>query len=268
MKFRGPVLLERGECPYLPDRFWRSLSLQVDGLDPGEFETLLEAGFRRCGTEFYVPRCLLCSACIPIRLPVERFRPSRTQRRVWRANQDLEVAQGEPRYTAEKLHLYRRYLKGRFGREELPGRREYEYFLGSSFGNTVEFQYRLAGRLVGLGVVDATPRAASSVYCAYDPDLPRRRLGTFSLLYEVEWCRRSGREHLYLGLYVGGCRSMRYKASFRPHEILLPGRGWHEPEKRLSSQERAQKPRDHPPGEPRASRRETADIPRLSGGLQ
>lgn len=226
MRYLGPVLLDHGACPYLPGRDWQSASMHVETIEPGEFESLLEAGFRRCGQEFYVPRCSTCSECIPIRIPVDRFRPSRSQRRAWRGNQDLEVELGEPGYTEEKLSLYRRFLAGKFGREKLPGRQEYDYFLGFSFGNTVEFRYRLEGRLVGLGVVDATPRAASSVYFAYDPDLSRRRLGTFSVVYEVEWCRRTGREHLYLGLYVAGCRSMSYKALFREHELLLPGRGW------------------------------------------
>ena len=78
--------------------------------------------------------------------------------------------------------------------------------------------------------LDVTPEAASSVYFVHDPDLPERRLGTYSVLREVDWCRRSGRAHLYLGLWVRECRSMAYKGSFGPHEVLVPGEGWREPQ--------------------------------------
>lgn len=226
MKYFGPMLLDRGPCPYLPARTWRSLSMEVERLAPEEFQVLLESGYRRCGTEFYVPRCQGCSSCVPLRLPVAGFAPSRTQRRVWRRNQDLEVTEVRPGCTDEKLDLYRRYLAGRFGRTDLPGRREFEYFLGFHFGNGVELDYRLDGRLVGFGILDETPAAASSVYFAYDPELSERRLGVFSLLYEIDWCRRTGREHLYLGLWVEGCQAMRYKADYRPHELLVAGNGW------------------------------------------
>lgn len=226
MKGLGPWLVDRGACPYLPGRTWGSVSLEVAEVSPEEFQVLLERGYRRCGPEFYVPRCAGCTACIPLRIPVRDFAPSRTQRRVLRRNEDLEVEVTAPGYTDEKLELYRRFLAGRFQRSEPPGRREFESFLAFHFGNTLEFDYRLDGRLVGLGIVDATPDAASSVYFAFDPRLEERRLGTCSLLHEIGWCRRTGRAHLYLGLWIEECRSMRYKSDFRPHEILLPGQGW------------------------------------------
>lgn len=228
MRYLGPVLLDRGACPYLPGRTWRSVSLEVEKIDPAEFQVLLEGGYRRCGTEFYVPRCEGCSACVPLRIPVQRFRPGKTQRRVFRRNADLQVEIVAPGYTAEKLDLYQRFLEGRFDRGGRTGKREFEYFLGFHFGNSVEIDYRLDGRLVGFGILDTTPEAASSVYFAFDPELEERRLGTYSLMYEIDWCRRTGRKHLYLGLWVRDCRAMRYKSDFRPHEVLVPGQGWHE----------------------------------------
>lgn len=201
-------------------------------MSAGEMERLLEMGFRRCGTELYLPRCVGCQACIPLRLPIERYRFDKAERRTWRANADLTLEIGPPSYTEEKLDLYRRYLKDKFGRRDLPGREEYEYFLGFSFGWTLEFRYRLEGALVGLGIVDATPAAASSVYFCYDVGYPRRRLGVYSLLREIDWCRQTQRRHLYLGLWVSECPSMAYKADYRPHEILLPRRGWHDPHAR------------------------------------
>ncbi len=222
----GPFYLGRGACPYLPDRDWNSLSLHVQQVDPTEFQDLLEAGYRRSGREFYRPACQGCQECIPLRLPVQDFRPGRTQRRVWRRNQDLEVRQVAPGFTDEKLDLYRRFLAERFAREHPPDPEDFEGFLGPGLGCTVELDYRLDGRLVAFGILDATPQAASSVYFVHDPEQARRRLGTFSVMQEVEWCRQTGRRHLYLGLFVRQCRAMTYKAWFHPHELLSPQEGW------------------------------------------
>jgi arginine-tRNA-protein transferase len=46
-------------------------------------------------------------------------------------------------------------------------------------------------------------------------------LGTANVLWLVADARAGGRPHLYLGFRVSGCESLRYKASFKPHELLL-----------------------------------------------
>jgi len=223
MIFSGPFFLEHGPCPYLADRDWSSVSLHVQQVAPRQLQGLLESGFRRSGAEFYRPACRGCQECVPIRLSVEAFHPHKTQRRVWRRNQDLQVRQAPVRITPARLDLYRRFLAARFDRVDSPGIEEMEAFLGDRFGSTVALDYHLDGRLVAFGVLDVTPEAASSVYFVHDPELASRRLGTFSVMREVEWCRLTGRSHLYLGLWVRECPAMTYKAWFHPHELRVSG---------------------------------------------
>jgi hypothetical protein len=45
------------------------------------YAQLIEQGFRRSGDEIYAPHCPHCFACIPARLPVQKFKPSRSQKR-------------------------------------------------------------------------------------------------------------------------------------------------------------------------------------------
>jgi arginine-tRNA-protein transferase len=71
-----------------------------------------------------------------------------------------------------------------------------------------------------VGLFDETPRALSAAFFYYDPDYARFSPGTANVLALVEDARRSGREHVYLGFRVEGCPSLRYKAAFRPHEVL------------------------------------------------
>ena len=53
----------------------------------------------------------------------------------------------------------------------------------------------------------------------------QRTLGTLAILRQLEWARRDGRAHLYLGYWIAGHAKMDYKRRFRPLEGF-DGRGW------------------------------------------
>jgi len=223
----GPYFQENGPCPYLPGRDWCSVFFFGEGMPDRLFSRLLETGFRRSGRAVYTPSCRGCRECVSMRIQVAKFQPTPDQKRAWKKNPDIQLEVAVPEYTEEKRDLYQRFLDARYpDREEIVSRRSYEAFFVENFGFTREFQYRLEGRLVGVGVVDLVARAASSVYFYFDPDESKRSLGTYSLVREVEFCRESGRDYLYLGFRVRGCNAMAYKANFRPHELLDPQRGW------------------------------------------
>ena len=67
----------------------------------------------------------------------------------------------------------------------------------------------------------------SAIYFFYDPELRARSLGTFNVLCLLEECIVRGLTHLYLGYFVEGCRSLEYKANFKPNEVLRPDGQWH-----------------------------------------
>jgi arginine-tRNA-protein transferase len=69
------------------------------------------------------------------------------------------------------------------------------------------------------------PDALSAVYTCYDPDAGARGLGTLAILRQLEWARRDGRAHLYLGYWIAGHAKMDYKRRFRPLEGF-DGHGW------------------------------------------
>ena len=218
-----PLPMLRGEphrCPYLPGREARELYALPVGLDAPLYRRLMDAGFRRAGGVFYRADCDACSACQAIRVPVERFTLSRSQRRVWRHNADVEVAAGALVSDDERWELFQRYQCEQHDGEMLGSRAEFEEFLTQSPISTLEMTYRVAGRLIGVGVVDKVPGALSSVYFYFDPIERRRSLGVFSGLCEIAECRRHGLPHWYIGYHVAGCRKMDYKSRFRPYELL------------------------------------------------
>ena len=81
-------------------------------------------------------------------------------------------------------------------------------------------------RLIGVGLADRCPGGLSSVYMYFDPAFAGRSLGTFSVLWEIEYCRRENLPYDYLGYYVAGCQKMAYKARFRPNEMLVGENRW------------------------------------------
>jgi arginine-tRNA-protein transferase len=159
-------------------------------------------------------------------LRVDAFRPSRSQRRCRVRNADLTVSVGKPRVSDERWDLYHRYLGARHDGQMDGSRAELAEFLCVSDVETLEITYRLDGRLVAVGLADCEPQALSAVYCYFDPDLPRRSLGIFNVLWLVEEARRREVHFLYLGYLVEGSRRMRYKADFRPHECLEADGDW------------------------------------------
>ena len=100
------------ECSYLPEREARSLFLDPAAeVSSSIYQQLIDRGFRRSGCYLYQPACPSCSACVSLRIPAERFKPSRSQRRNWRHNIDrYQVTPTPPRYDELHFDLYKRYL--------------------------------------------------------------------------------------------------------------------------------------------------------------
>lgn len=213
-------------CPYLPDKKARSEAYSVDQLEGAIYERLLTRGFRRSGRVVYRPRCRGCGECRQMRVPVESFQPTRSMRRVVRRNSDVTVDQGRPSPDHEKFAIYRRYLEAQHDDSMARSYEAFCEFLYDSPMETCEFQYRLDGRLIGVSIADRLPLGLSSVYMYFDPDFAERSLGTFSVLWEIDYCRRAGLGCYYLGFYVAGSTTMSYKARFRPNEILVGDDRW------------------------------------------
>ena len=223
-------------CQYLPERQATTDTRIVMGDTAAELEAMLIRGWRRFGPVQFRPACAACGECVPLRIPVADFRPSRSQRRAARACAGLRVEIGPPRVDEERLALYRAWHRAReqareWAPSELDAR---DYWLQLAFphpaGRELAYyddQPDVPARLVGLAICDETPRAWNATYFFYDPTYARRSIGVANILRQIEIARARGIPHVYLGFRVLGCQSMRYKAGFRPHELLQgrPGSG-------------------------------------------
>jgi arginine-tRNA-protein transferase len=213
-------------CSYLPDCQAQEEYFVAEVLDPEDYHLLMDLGWRRSGHLFYHPRCGDCRECVPIRVPTGSFCRSRSQRRVWRRNRDVTVFVDHPRPTEEKWSLYVRFLRGRQDGAMSEDFSDMVRFLYRSPVRTLEVCYRLGNVLVGVGIIDVSRRAVSTVYFFFDPEVARRSLGVFSVLWEIEWARARRIPYYYLGYYVRGAKGMSYKADYRPHELLSAEGRW------------------------------------------
>jgi arginyl-tRNA--protein-N-Asp/Glu arginylyltransferase len=213
-------------CPYLPDRDSRLVVIRPERLPATLYQLFLDLNFRRLGRVVYRPQCEGCRACRQLRLDVARFRPSRAQRRCVRRNADVESCLGRPAPSDEKHAVYRRYLAARHDGQMSGSREEFDEFLHDAAEFSEEVVFRVAGRLLGAGIFDATPQSLSAVYFYFDPELTGRSPGIWNVLWLVEECRRRSLPWLYLGYHVTGSPVMEYKSSFRPHEVLGDDGGW------------------------------------------
>jgi arginyl-tRNA--protein-N-Asp/Glu arginylyltransferase len=201
------------------------LRWQMRGLSGEELDAALASGDRRVGRMLYRTQCPTCSACEPLRVPVADFRPSKSQRRIWRKNQDIKVTVGPAVYSEDRLALYNRHKleRGLSKDSKMMTRQGYEGWFLNSCAHTVELCFELDERLVGVSIVDVGARDSSSVYHYFDPEESSRSMGTFSALVELAWSRSRGGRFHYLGLYVGACDRLNYKARFRPNERRIDG---------------------------------------------
>lgn len=221
------VLDEEEPCTYLPDRTARQpLRMPLRALTGEELDQRLDDGDRRYGRFLYRQRCPACRACEALRVDVPAFRPSRSQRRVQRkgdARLSVEVGPvlvDEARVALFNEHESRRGLRRR---PEPLTVEAYERFLVDTCADGVELRYHDGDRLVGIAVADRGATSLSAVYTYYDPDLEPLSPGTYSILAQVELCRAWKLRWLYLGLYVGACAELAYKARYLPHERRIGG---------------------------------------------
>lgn len=211
-------------CGYLPDRQAQSLiAAPYHLVDAVMYSRLIQQGFRRSGKFTYRPYCTHCQSCVPVRLPVERLQPTRSQRRAWRRHAGLHAKILPLHYAEAHFALYQAYQRSRHpaGGMDADGVEQYQSFLMQSNVESALVEFREGPTLRMVSVVDCVVDGLSAVYTFYDCTDPTASYGTYSILWLADWCRRQGLPYLYLGYWIAESRKMAYKARFRPIEALI-----------------------------------------------
>ncbi|KPF93798.1 arginyl-tRNA-protein transferase [Novosphingobium sp. AAP83] len=222
-------------CPYLSGRSERKVFTELKGPNADELnDALSRIGFRRSQTVAYRPSCVECTACVSVRVVTQEFKPSSTQKRIWKRSKDLVVNVCRPWSTPEQFELLQRYLAVRHpgGGMATMDEMDFSDMVEHSPVKSYVIEYReptddgSMGRLVGACLADEQGDGLSMIYSFYDPQHETRSgLGTFIILDHIQRAARVGLPYVYLGYWVEGSERMQYKVRFRPMEKL--GRdGW------------------------------------------
>ena len=216
-------------CPYIEGQTERKVVTDLTGHNAEElYERLSRAGFRRSHNLAYRPACPTCNACIPVRIVAGEFEMTKSFRRVMAANADLTADDTDAIATVEQYRLFSAYQQARHEGGDMSGMafNDYRAMVEDTpvTSRTVEFRDG-DGVLVAVMLMDRMEDSLSAVYSFFDGSMARRSLGTYMILWMVEYARTLGLPYVYLGFWIDGSDKMAYKARFQPLEALGDG-GW------------------------------------------
>jgi arginyl-tRNA--protein-N-Asp/Glu arginylyltransferase len=213
------------ECAYLPNRTVRMSYKYVDNASKTFTTAVIDRGWRRFGKYFFHPICNGCNECKSIRIDVNAFTPTKSQRKAIKRNKDTRIIVQKPTMTQLHLDLYNKYhafkhQKDGWTHRNISQREYYENFVDGAHDFGKEVLYMDGDKLIGVDLIDILDDGISSIYFYYDPDYPNLSLGTYSLLYQIELAKVLELPWIYLGYWVDGCKAFAYKPKFQPQEIL------------------------------------------------
>ncbi|MCJ8314425.1 MAG: hypothetical protein HRU38_20120 [Saccharospirillaceae bacterium] len=212
---------EQHDCPYIQQQAKETFFLAKE-VDSNELDHLFNLGWRRFAYYYFKPACENCRQCTPIRVPINDFKASKSQRRTLnKANKQPEVFNvvfADKNYHPDIYAIY----KSHNTRFEQACDSE-QSFIDAHYNDTcpsMQSEYYLGNKLIAVGFMDISDNSISSSYFIYNTDYEYLNLGTLSVLKEIEYAKKLGMTFYHLGYWIKDNKSMAYKNKFHPHELM------------------------------------------------
>ena len=213
------------ECSYLKGRQVRMYYKYVSHSNAIFNSAVIQRGWRRFGNYYFYPICNGCNECKSLRINVNSFKPSKSQRKAINKNKETKYIIQKPTVTNEHINLYNKYHKWKEKKDgwryrEISPQEYFENFAEGAYDFGKEVLYFRDDKLVAIDLIDITQDGISSIYFIYDPDYAHLSLGIYSLIKQVDFAKILKKDWIYLGYWVDGCKAFEYKTNFKPLEIL------------------------------------------------
>ena len=190
-------------------------------------DQLWAAGWRHFGEMFFRYSLSMdedqIKTITPLRLDLQAFQLSKSQRRVMRRNADLRCEFVPASLSVEAREMFHRH-KNRF-QENVPD--ELDTFLSyepaTRPNRCLECRVSEGETLVALSFLDLGSEATSAVYGMFEPEHSWRSLGIFTMLCEIQFSLDRGCRYYYPGYATQEPSAYDYKKHFSGLEIL----NWH-----------------------------------------
>ncbi len=221
-------LTEQYSCSYIKGFQARSqVASPPQSINYSSYNDLIKSGFRRSGIFSYKPHCDKCKSCVPIRIPIQRFVPNKTQKRTaTRLEKTLSYQSEDLSFKEEHFLLYKQYQAIRHPGSGMDqdDRDQYTQFLLASNVKTELVTFRDKFKTLKMVCIfDILENGISSVYTFFSPNEKSTSYGTYGILWQIEECRKRELSFLYLGYWIDQSSKMAYKTKFRPYQILDKG---------------------------------------------
>ena len=216
------------KCSYLKDKEQTTHYKVINDCSAETCQDLIERGFRRFGKMYFRPICKECQECQSIKIDVENFSFSKSQKRIMKKSSHFESYIQVPNLSQAHLDLFKKYHlhmkdKKEWSYSDTTPDHYYQSFVSGHNEFGYEVLYFDGDKLIGVDLIDILEDGISSIYFYYDPDYSGYSLGKLSLYNQIRYAKRSNKKWIYLGYYVEDCPSLSYKSEYKPY-ITLEGR--------------------------------------------
>jgi arginine-tRNA-protein transferase len=197
---------------------------ELHSVSPAAMDRLWAQGWRHFGTHFFLYDMSWHEGqlvrVLPLRVNLQKFSPTRIQRRILNLNRDVRVEFRPATIDAEREALFEKH-KTRFD-DNVPT--SLQEFISSDPArvpcNTTECLLFVDDRLFAVSYLDVGLEAVSAVYAMFDLDQSRRSPGIHLILEEIYWALHRGYRYVYLGYCYDRPSHYDYKKRFRGLECL------------------------------------------------
>ena len=135
----------------------------------------------------------------PLRVDLDRFTMSKSQRRVWRQNEDVHWEVSPAEFDDQMHGMFARHSE-RF--EDNKPTTLHAFFSDEPSAVPCEclaVKAWLEGKMIAVSFMDLGAEAVSSVYAIFEPEYQKRSLGVLTLLQEIRVAQFLGKRWLYQG---------------------------------------------------------------------